>query len=91
MASSQHKTIYILEWRGYAGFVEIQSISTDVSHINIYNIDDDVYMTVASISTPSKVLKMMRNGKQSEAGKSFDIFPEQRDEVPKESKVVRSC
>lgn len=64
--------------------MQIQTISAEARHLNTYRIDDDLYMTVASASGPSKILKLVRKGKSSKSPQNFDLITsEQQDETAK--------
>lgn len=92
-ASAQHQTVYIYEWRGYSAFVEIQSIFVgEVRHLSIYWIEDNAYMSVAVVSGPSKILKMIREGHHSFPKTKFNhVVKQQKDEVSDNPKTVRNC
>ncbi|GBN00157.1 hypothetical protein AVEN_129891-1, partial [Araneus ventricosus] len=80
-ASHQLQSIFIYEWKGYAGFSLIQTVFVgEVRHLNTYTVDDGIYVTVAVTNGPSKLLKVVSQGKHALA------VPIRREIVPRELK-----
>ncbi|KAF8791848.1 hypothetical protein HNY73_003519 [Argiope bruennichi] len=93
-ASHQLQSIFIYEWKGYAGFSLIQSMFVgEVRHLNTYTIGDDTYITVAVTNGPSKLLKVVVQGKHAvSVPVRKEIVPrELKDEAITGDKLVPGC
>ncbi|GFS39177.1 uncharacterized protein NPIL_404711, partial [Nephila pilipes] len=92
-ASHQLQSVFIYEWKGYAGFSLINSMFVgEVRHLNVFTIGEDVYMTVAVTSGSSKLLKVVLQGKHAVSASDGNYFPlEQRDEAIHEEKFISGC
>ncbi|GFV96469.1 uncharacterized protein TNCV_1999211 [Trichonephila clavipes] len=89
-ASRQLQSVYVYELKGYAGFSLIHSMFVgEVRHLNVFTIGDDVYMTVAVASEPSKLLKVVLQGKHALPKSIENYLPlEQSDEAIHDEKFV---
>ncbi|KAG8201764.1 hypothetical protein JTE90_012823 [Oedothorax gibbosus] len=90
-ASHQLQSIFIYEWRGYAGFSQVQSMFVgEVRHLSAYTIGEDYYLTVAVTSGPSKILKLVVQGRHSTKSSSRDqsYQDDQKDEASHEDQLV---
>ncbi|PRD29613.1 UNVERIFIED_CONTAM: hypothetical protein NCL1_28844 [Trichonephila clavipes] len=92
-ASRQLQSVYVYELKGYAGFSLIHSMFVgEVRHLNVFTIGDDVYMTVAVASEPSKLLKVVLQGKHALPKSIENYLPlEQNDEAIHDEKFVSGC
>ncbi|XP_035220567.1 uncharacterized protein LOC118193570 [Stegodyphus dumicola] len=86
-ASNEQQAVSVFQWKGYSRFTLVQSIfAAEVRHLNIYNIHNELFMTIASAFGPSKVLKIQIQGKY-EKGKSYKISSEINEE-PKDEAIA---
>ncbi|GBN56944.1 hypothetical protein AVEN_123905-1 [Araneus ventricosus] len=92
-ASHQLQSIFIYEWKGYAGFSLIQTVFVgEVRHLNTYTVDDGVYVTVAVTNGPSKLLKVVSQGKHAlSVPVRKQIVPRELKDEAIEDKLVPGC